>query len=276
MGMNPTRPKHDQPNNPDTPLHGVNHPHAGNSRSANTDNNILNAAPVQNTTPESPKNQNTNYTPKNDFGGWISQIKRFVSFTVFVGGVLIAASLINQFIFKSYFVEGTSMVPTLQHNDRLIVERVGKTASAVMGKPYIPGRGAIVVLDSSIVTLGGNHEQLIKRVIGLPGDTIKISDGKVLVYNQQEPNGFNVDERLGLDLEQTYSNGEQEFEVPENHVFVMGDNRTQNGSHDSRAFGPVPAYKLEGRLWARILPVDQAKIFSALQRLGPPHTYLAK
>lgn len=153
------------------------------------------------------------------------------------------------------------MVPTLQNNDRLIIEKVGKTVSEVQGKQYIPERGDIVVLDSSIITANGSTEQLIKRVIGLPGDKIHIEDGVVTVSNAKEPNGFNVDERLGLKLEQTYSNGPLDFAVPEGKVFVMGDNRTQNGSHDSRAFGPISPKDLEGKLWARILPVDKAQLF---------------
>lgn len=156
------------------------------------------------------------------------------------------------------------MVPTLQNNDRLIIEKVGKTTSEITGKPYIPNRGDIVVLDSSIITANGSTEQLIKRVIGLPGEKIHIEDGKVTVINSQEPNGFNVDERLGLKLEQTYSGSVQDFTVPEGKVFVMGDNRTQNGSHDSRAFGAVDPKDLEGKLWARILPVDQARLFPSI------------
>ncbi len=194
-------------------------------------------------------------------GGWFGQIKGALSLVAFVAGVLLAAFLINQFVFQSYFVEGTSMVPTLQNNDRLIIEKVGKTWDQLTGQPYIPNRGDIVVLDSSIVTANGSIEQLIKRVIGLPGETVRVDNGTVTVYNSQEPGGFNVDERLGLHLEQTYSPSPQEFKVPEGKVFVMGDNRTQNGSHDSRAFGAVASKDLEGRLWARILPVNQAKVF---------------
>ena len=194
--------------------------------------------------------------------GWFSHIKGISSFVAFIGGVLLAAFLINQFVFQSYFVEGTSMVPTLQNNDRLIIEKVGKTIDQVQGKGYLPSRGDIVVLDSTIITANGSVEQLIKRVIGLPGDKIHIEDGIVTVSNQKEPNGFNVDERLGLDIEPTYSSGPLDFSVPEGQVFVMGDNRTQNGSHDSRAFGPVSTKDLEGRLWARILPINQAKVFS--------------
>lgn len=189
------------------------------------------------------------------------QLKGFLSFATFIIGVLLAAFLINQFVFQSYYVDGTSMVPTLQNGDRLIIEKVGRTAAGVQGKPYIPERGQIVVLDSNLIAANGSHEQLVKRVIGLPGDTIIIKGGTVTVKNNENPDGFDVDKQLGLVLEPTYSSSPQEFSVPEDHVFVMGDNRTQNGSHDSRAFGPVEAKDLEGHLWARILPVNHAQTF---------------
>lgn len=196
-----------------------------------------------------------------DYGKRLGHLKGFVSFIAFIGGVLLAAFLINQFIFQSYFVEGTSMVPTLQNNDRLIIEKVDRTLAHATGRPYMPTRGEIVVLDSSLIAANGASEQLIKRVIGLPGDTVSVKDGVVTVTNKENPDGFNVDKRLGLELVPTYSSQPLTFTVPEKHVFVMGDNRAQNGSHDSRAFGPVPSEKLEGRLWARILPLDKTQIF---------------
>lgn len=208
--------------------------------------------PPQATPPTLPEAQNTAHS---------GQFKSFLTFVAFIGGVLLAAFLINQFIFQSYYVDGSSMVPTLQNGDRLIIEKVGKTAAGVQSKPYIPERGQIVVLDSSLIAANGSQEQLIKRVIGLPGDTINIKDGVVTIKNKDNPNGFDVDKQLGLTLEPTYSSMPQEYTVPEGRVFVMGDNRTQNGSHDSRAFGTVEAKDLEGHLWARILPINHAQVY---------------
>jgi signal peptidase I len=217
--------------------------------------------PTQHIANPEPEQQKPN-SPSN--GSWKEHLGSIFSFAMFIGGVILAAFLINQFVFQSYFVEGTSMVPTLQDGDRLIIEKVGKTVSQVQGKPYIPNRGDIVVLDSTLIRADGAQEQLIKRVIGLPGETIHIENGVVTVANTDEPGGFNVNQRLGLELEPTYSSDPQDFSVPAGHVFVMGDNRTQNGSHDSRAFGAVDPKDLEGHLWARILPVDQAKVFGLI------------
>lgn len=197
-----------------------------------------------------------------------NKLKGFLSFVLFIAGVLLTAFLINQFIFQSYFVDGTSMTPTLQNNDRLIIEKVGRSFNRIQGKPYIPGRGQIVVLDSSLIGVNGQEEQLIKRTIGLPGETVIVEDGKVTIKNAESPNGFNVDDALGLRLDATYSDERIEITIPEGHVYVMGDNRTQNGSYDSRAFGPVASEKLEGRLWARVLPLTTAQLFGqALRQL---------
>lgn len=154
------------------------------------------------------------------------------------------------------------MVPTLQNNDRLIISKVERTLAAVQGKSYIPERGQIVVLDSSIVGVNGQKEQLIKRVIGLPGDHIHIENGSVIITNTQHPDGYDVTTALGLtNLQPTYVETPIDLTVPAGQVYVMGDNREQGGSHDSRMFGAVDGNKIQGRLWARILPLDKAQLY---------------
>ncbi len=184
-----------------------------------------------------------------------------MSIVLFIVGIVVAATLINQFIFQSYYVDGTSMTPTLQNNDRLIIDKVEKTFTGLRGQHYIPKRGQIVVLDSSLVDQYGHSEQLIKRVIGLPGETITISGGMVTVKNSQHPEGFNVDDSLGLKLEPTYANSNVEVKVPDNQVFVLGDNRGAGGSFDSRAFGALDSSKIQGRLLARIFPLNKTGFF---------------
>lgn len=193
---------------------------------------------------------------------WFDRYKGFFSLAFFVVGVLIAAFVIQHTIFQSYYVDGTSMTPTLRNNDWLVIEKVSRTGALATGHSYIPQRGQIVVLDSSLVAANGSHEQLVKRVIGLPGDTVSIGyDGVVKITNAENPNGFDVDSQLGLELQPTYVSSPMQVTVPQGQVFVMGDNRGENGSYDSRAFGPIDTSKLQGRLWARVLPVDQAKVF---------------
>lgn len=187
--------------------------------------------------------------------------KGFISVIAFFATVVVAAMAINAFVFQSYYVDGTSMVPTLDNDDRLIIDKVSKTSAVIQGKPYIPKRGEIVVLDSAILDQYGHEEQLIKRVIGLPGDRLRISEGVITVFNAQNPNGFNVDQQLGLQLSPTFVESPVEITVPEDHVFVMGDNRGINGSFDSRSFGPVASDKIQGRLAMRIFPFNNTRVF---------------
>lgn len=191
----------------------------------------------------------------------LSKLRSLFSLGVFLGGIVVTALLINQFIFQSYYVDGTSMVPTLKNNDRLIIDKVEHTFAQIQGKKYTPERGQIVVLDTAMQEASGQREQLIKRVIGLPGDVVTINNGTVTIKNAQSPDGFDVNKQLGLELAPTYVESPQEVTVPEGYVFVMGDNRAQNGSYDSRSFGAVELDNIVGRLWARILPLDAAKIF---------------
>lgn len=191
-----------------------------------------------------------------------TNIRTLFSVVVFIGAIIIAATLINQFVFQSYYVDGTSMTPTLQNNDRLIIDKVERTSAMLRGQPYIPKRGQVVVLDSSLVDQYGRNEQLIKRVIGLPGETVIIgNDGIVTIKNSAHPDGFNVNEALGLKLDPTYIDTPIAVKVPERQVFVMGDNRGPGGSFDSRAFGPVDTNKVQGRLLARIFPLNKTGFF---------------
>lgn len=189
-------------------------------------------------------------------------VRSFASVLAFVGGVILAATLINQFIFQSYYVDGTSMTPTLSNNDRLIIDKVERSFALLGGRHYIPQRGQIVVLDSSLVDQTGHSEQLIKRVIALPGETIDItSEGVVTIRNTEHPEGFDPDKELGLNLATTYVDARVSITIPDNQVFVMGDNREPGGSYDSRSFGPVSSDKIQGRLIARIFPLNNTKIY---------------
>jgi signal peptidase I len=211
---------------------------------------------------ETPIQNSTDVNKEIQHGTSGTRLKSLVSFLIFTAAIFVAAFLINQFIFQSYYVEGTSMTPSLQNNDRLIISKVERTLAAIQGKPYIPERGQIVVLDSSIVGLNGQKEQLIKRVIGLPGDHVHIDKGVVTITNSQHPDGYDVTQSLGLtNLQPAYTDAPVDITVPNAQVYVMGDNREQGGSYDSRAFGPIDGDKIQGRLWARILPFDHAQLF---------------
>jgi len=145
---------------------------------------------------------------------------------------LVIVLVINIFLAQATRVEGQSMEPTLHNNQRLIIEKVSYYF-------HPPQRGEIVVLRRN----GGSIVPLIKRVVGLPGETIAIHDGKVFVNDQplEEP----------YLAQSTYGNMPAKL-VPEEHVFVLGDNR--GASNDSRAFGMVSFDDIIGRAWVRYWP----------------------
>ena len=107
-----------------------------------------------------------------------------------VGILLLApliAVLLTLFVFQSYQVDGPSMETTLQNNDRLIVWKLPRTWARVTGHQYVPGRGDIIILnESGLSTYGSNSDtkQLVKRVIGLPGD-------RVVIKTPNTPTAFN-------------------------------------------------------------------------------------
>lgn len=189
-------------------------------------------------------------------------LKTLTSIGVFFGLVWGGATLLNAFVFQSYYVDGLSMQPALGNDDRLIISKIERTRAQVESSSYIPERGQIIVIDGKVSEYTQkSNEQLIKRVIGLPGDTVIIQNGIVMIKNKANPEGFNADKVLGLDVDATFTEQPLIAIVPDDHVFVLGDNRTNGGSHDSRAFGVIPSEMVLGRLWARILPTDRLSVF---------------
>ncbi len=150
---------------------------------------------------------------------------------------VVLALLINQFLFAMVQVEGGSMLPTLQSKERLVVTKLF----------YKPKAQDIVVVKSHAL---GKH--IIKRVIAVPGDVIDIDEatGDVTV------NGEVLDEPYILEKLRSGGNvNSYPLEIPEDYVFVMGDNR--NNSHDSRTLGLVAFDDVVGRASLRILPFSR-------------------
>lgn len=174
---------------------------------------------------------------------------------------LLLAVVINQFVFQSYFVDGESMSPTLHSNDRLIVSRVERTIGLATSGKYVPERGQIIVINGEASPASADRApELIKRVIGLPGETIVIKNGNITVLTKNN-GAIDPDELLGLSLEDTYSANTIEVTIPNDSVYVIGDNRSPGGSLDSRSFGPVKTKFIDGRLLIRIMPFDSTRVF---------------
>lgn len=180
----------------------------------------------------------------------------FMSLIQLVVGAVVLAFIINHLVFQSYQVYGHSMVPTLHEGDRLIINKLGKSFSGVFGDGYLPKRGEIIVFHNP----KDPQVQLVKRVVGLPGDRVVVESGEIFVFTPGEPDGFDFDQTFGLNLETTV--GSVDFEVPPGEVFVVGDNRTSGGSLDSRnELGTVPIRQIVGELVVRIFPFNDLKTF---------------
>jgi signal peptidase I len=167
------------------------------------------------------------------------------------------ALLLIFFVFQSYQVDGPSMEPSLQNNDRLIVWKLAQTWSKITGHPYIPDRGDIVIFREPVL----QNKQLIKRVIGIPGDHVVINSNKITIYNKFNPNGFNPDLTLpyGRNIGNTLTDRDVDIVINPGELFVCGDNRPN--SLDSRYFGVVYTKDVIGKLLLRIVPLNKAERF---------------
>jgi len=174
---------------------------------------------------------------------------------------LAVALLIIAFVFRSYQVDGPSMQDTLQNQDKLIIWKVPRTWASITRHPYIPKRGDIIVFTESGLSQFGQQDtkQLIKRVIGLPGDHVTIKDGHYVVYNSAHPKGFDPDKTLGYGKNIPATTGQVDVTLGANQLFVSGDNRPD--SLDSRAFGPIEANQIIGKLVLRVFPISSAQAF---------------
>lgn len=150
--------------------------------------------------------------------------------------ILLTLFLLLVFVGRPYIVHGSSMVPTLHDGDRVfVVPYRGNTT---------PDRGDVVVLRDSVP---GSSEMLIKRVVGLAGDKLTFKDHEIIVNDKYHHKNTNV-----------YVSGlERSMLVPDNTLFVMGDNEAH--SYDSRIFGPVPSSKVVGKALLIFWPVSDAK-----------------
>ena len=155
-----------------------------------------------------------------------------------IAPAFVIALLINLFLAQSTYVYGHSMEPNLHSDQRLVVEKVTYRLRS-------PQRGDIVVIDVETCEI-----PLIKRVIGLPGETVSIHDNQVFI------NGQPLDEEYLDDVVQR-DYGPQR--VPAGHVFVLGDNR--GASNDSRYFGAVSLDQVLGRAWLSYWPLSELRLF---------------
>jgi signal peptidase I len=144
---------------------------------------------------------------------------------------------VRPFVVEAFYIPSESMVPTLRVGDRVLVNKF-------IYRFTEPERGDVVVFQS----VEGDGQDLIKRVVGVPGDEISVRRGRLLVNGEPQKEPY-------LNKKYPDRSFAARTTVPEGHVFVMGDNRAN--SSDSRIFGPVSKEKIEGEAFLLFWPPDR-------------------
>jgi len=168
----------------------------------------------------------------------ISFIRWLAELVAMVALAFILAAAIRTFVVQPYVIPSGSMIPTIELQDRVI-------ANKFIYRFTEPERGDIVVLEDPT----GSVDTLIKRVIALGGETVDLVGGEVVV------DGVVLDEPYTHGLPSEPMIQEMPYTVPEGHVWLMGDNRTN--SADSRVFGSVPLTEIKGRAIIRFWPPER-------------------
>jgi signal peptidase I len=169
-----------------------------------------------------------------------SGTRNLVEWLVVVGGALLVAFVVKTFLLQAFYIPSPSMTPTLQVDDRVLVNKLSYDLHGV-------DRGDIVVFRSP---QPAPEKDLIKRVVGLPGDTVEGRDGHLVV------NGEALDEPyipVGVD---TPAFGP--ITITADHYWVMGDNR--RNSSDSRVFGAIPESLIIGKAFVKVWPIGSFRL----------------
>ncbi|MDR3288463.1 MAG: signal peptidase I [Peptococcaceae bacterium] len=175
-------------------------------------------------------------------------LKQLLSWVALIFVAWIISLVIRLYVFDVRIVPTGSMLPTIQLNDRLIVDKLFCRFTAIQ-------RGDVIVFRApATAKLVDSDSDLVKRVIGLPGEKLAVHDGKVWI------NGAPLTEEY---LTSPPSYTFEEIRIPENCFFMMGDNR--NSSNDSHEWGVLPAKNIAGRVFVRCWP---AKSFGKLAGPG--------
>ncbi len=167
---------------------------------------------------------------------WVEGVKTLALSAVLAFGV-------RTFVAEARYIPSESMLPTLEINDRLLIEKVGYRFNS-------PERGDIVVFSpTDNLKQQGYNEAFIKRIIALPGETVAVRGGVVFVN--------------GDPLAEKYVTDEADYDfspvtVPDNHYLVLGDNR--NNSYDSHYWGFLPRKNIIGRAAVRFWPLDRLSV----------------
>lgn len=156
---------------------------------------------------------------------------------------------VRYFLIQPFYVKGASMEPNFHDFQYLIIDELSYRFHA-------PARGEVIVFRYP----RDPQEFFIKRVIGLPGETVQVKEGGIFIYNKEHPDGWRLNESYLATGKVTEANTDNKILLKDNEYYVFGDNR--DASQDSRSFGPVNKSFIVGRVWLRGFPLNQAEIFT--------------
>ena len=191
--------------------------------------------------------EQSNFPPKRSrtriFFGFVFEMLKVIALAA------VTIFLIRYFLFKPFYVKGASMEPNFLDHEYLIVDELTYRLRH-------PERGEVIVFKYP----NNQQEFFLKRIIGLPGERVKIADGKITVYNDKFPEGIELGENyISADLATT---GEpRTVTLGADEYYVLGDNRMN--SFDSRRFGAVKKDLIVGRALLRGWPLNRVGIFGA-------------
>lgn len=167
-----------------------------------------------------------------------SSTRTVLEWVAIIGGALLAALVIKTFLFQAFYIPSESMLPTLEKQDRVLVNKLSYRLHKV-------NRGDVVVFERP-PNEAGVIRDLIKRVVALPGESVEGKNGRIFIDGKALSEAY-------LPKNTTTSTFGPE-RIAADHIWVMGDNRAN--SSDSRVFGSIPTSSIVGRAFIRVWPLN--------------------
>jgi len=178
-------------------------------------------------------------SPPTPEGAGRSALRNSTEWILIGATAIVFAVLVKTFLLQAFYIPSESMNPTLKTNDRVLVNKLSYRLHGVH-------RGDVVVFKS-LPGEGASTRDLIKRVIGLPGETVEARNGHVFVDGRPLKEDYLKTSVVTDRMPST--------RIPAGHYWMMGDSR--GNSHDSRDFGPIPRSAIIGRAFVRVWPLSK-------------------
>lgn len=167
-----------------------------------------------------------------------SGFRGLLEWVMVVAGALLIALVVKSFLIQAFYIPSESMLPALKINDRVLVNKLSYRLGDI-------DRGDVVVFEGP----GDEKDRdLIKRVVGLPGDTVEVREGRVEINGKPLAEPYLLPSARSEPLTEV-----SKWVIGPDQYFVMGDNRSN--SRDSRFFSPIPASLIVGRAFVKVWPL---------------------